>query len=894
MSGGARLIDNSYLLGLFGQTAFTTGGLGGVSQLNLRKTPTAPWASTAPKIEPSALLRAAMSGGRFIDESAARLDVKTAVQDYRRLFALHQGLNMLNALVNRVATDGLSSGERNRVEAAFARGLAEISTWLGKTDFDKIRLASNVTASQVKSEVGVARQTNRYVTGAIHQGATDEPVAAFAGEVKFRMTVGKLNGAVDIDIDLDEMGATPRTLDNVIAHINARLEAAGVRTRLGREKLASEPRTLQVGGRTVTLPETRDRWALVVKGSSVETVSFSAPAVADAVYVTQTVGGSGGPQLLKFHSDTGVENGGPPATAPRIGETQWVEGRALQVGLGPEIAAIRASAAGPDGSLYVLAEVTGRIDGQVIKGERDVALIKYDSAGQPVFTRVLGAADSATGGALAVSADGKVAVAGSVTGALDRGAGADPTRPDSFVTVFDADGRELWTQRRGATAEDEATGVAFGEDGSVYVVGRARSAMTGAAGLGGWDGYLQAFTANGTPQFTRQFGGAGDDAAAAVAVENGVIVVAGTESGRAVLRRFELQPGGGAVQTATRDLGALSGEIAGLALDNGRVILAGQTRNAALAAGTVTQAHSGGSDAFVASLDASLAAAAGDRLTFLGGAGTDTAAAMTVVDGKVWITGQADVTGEGDNQTASGWLSRVDPVTGTVEWTRTYAGDGAVAAPTALAVARVAGSVLDRLGLPQGEIDFTPDTTVTAVTAARVGDQFHIDLDGRLRTITIEAGDTLASLARKITLASQNRLKAEVVKDGDVDRLKVTLRNDREPAEIVAGAGGRDALEALGIAQTLLTPFGGVKDGRAVFGLKLPADLHLRDKAAIKAAGEAVQAALAAVRSAYRELERLDNPLARTSGAVSGKAPAYYTQQLANYQAALARLTGGG
>lgn len=888
------MIDNSYLLGLFGQTGFgPAGGLGGVRTLTPRKTPTAPWASTAPRVEPSALLRSAMSGARFLDESAARLDVKGAAQDYRKLFALHQGLNMLNAVVNRADADGLSSGERGRVEAAFARGLSEVGAWLGAADFDKIRLVANAAAAEVKSGVGVARQTNRYLTGPVHQGAPDAEAAAFAGDVAFRITVGTLGGPVDVDIDLADMGATPRSLTNVLTHINAALEAAGVQTRLGREKLPAEPRTIQVGGRTVTLPEADDRWAMAVKGSSVETVRFSAAATADAVYVAQTTGAAGGPQLLKFHADTGIEGGGPPPARPRVGETQWVDGRALQVGLGPEIAAVRASAAGPDGSLYVLAETTGPIDGQAIKGARDVALIKYDSAGQVVFTRVLGAADSATGGALAVSADGRVAVAGAVTGALDRGSGADPGKPDSFVTVFDAEGVEQWTQRRGAAAEDEATGVAFGEDGSVYVVGRARSAVTGAAGLGGWDGYLQGFTSAGTPRFTRQFGGAGDDAAAAVAVENGVVVVAGTDSGRAVLRRFELQPAGGPLLTATRDLGALSGEIAGLALDGGRVILAGQTRNGALAAGTVTQAHAGGSDAFVASLDAGLLADAGDRLTFLGGAGADTAAAMTVVDGKVWITGQADVTGEGDKQTASGWLSRVDPQTGAVEWTRAYQGDGGVVAPAALAVSRGGGSVLDRLGLPQGEIDFTPEKSVAAVTAARVGDQFHIDLGGRLRTITIEAQDTLATLARKITLGSQNRLKAEVVKDGDVDRLKVTLRNDREPAEIVAGAGGRDALEALGLAQTLLTPVGGTKDGRAVFGLQLPGDLHLRDKAAIKAAGVAVQAALGALRSAYRELERLDRPPSMAAAA-GGKAPAYYTQQLANYQAALSRLTGGG
>ena len=54
--------------------------------------------------------------------------------------------------------------------------------------------------------------------------------------------------------------------------------------------------------------------------------------------------------------------------------------------------------------------------------------------------------------------DGRVAVAGSVTGALEPGATVtSAVLSDSFVTVFDAEGEEMWTQRRGAKAADEAT-----------------------------------------------------------------------------------------------------------------------------------------------------------------------------------------------------------------------------------------------------------------------------------------------------------------------------------------------------------------------------------------------------------------------------------------------------
>ena len=98
---------------------------------------------------------------------------------------------------------------------------------------------------------------------------------------------------------------------------------------------------------------------------------------------------------------------------------------------------------------------------------------------------------------------------------------------DSFVTVFDANGKEQWTQRRGARAADEATAVSFDADGVVYVAGRAKSAMSGASAIGGWDGYVQAYSSRqsnalapvtATNIATRQFGSTGDDSVQAMTV----------------------------------------------------------------------------------------------------------------------------------------------------------------------------------------------------------------------------------------------------------------------------------------------------------------------------------------------------------------------------------------
>jgi hypothetical protein len=917
------VINNSYLLGLYGGSAFDTTSSATSAALRqaAKKQPTPPWSTDVVAPKQDVLVRAALGGRKLINEDAAQLDMKAAPADYRKLFALYQGLDTLNALTNRASTKGVSALELTQLNKRFTAGLAEIGSWMSAAEFEDIRMVQGTAKSISKTTAAVPRDSAVSVTGPVHEGAISTPVTAFEGDVRFNITIKVPVGLTSynttaVPIDLAGMGAKPRTLDNVLEFINTQLETAGFATRIGRQQIKAEPKTMQVNGKPVTLPAGPDKWAMAIRGNSTETVGFTAPDTSDAVYVVQSAGTAGGNQLLKFQSDGGAA---VPPTAGGIGETRWVEGRLSQNDLPAGVQNVRASAVGPDGSLWMVADVTAGPDTQPIKGVQDVALMRYDTAGRLVATRTLGAASTASGYAIAVDADGNVAVAGSVTGSLntsktDAGkAGEVAGVADSFVTVFNKDGEEQWTQRRGTRAADEATSVSFGADGTVYIAGRAKSAITGAAAVGGWDGYVQAFKAAEPyptagivvkTTATTQFGTSSDDSVDAMTIDGSSLYTAGVENGRAVVRRFTLDAAGVPTLASTRDLGTISGDIAGVAVSGGKVILTGTSRDSGLSAGTATTTHSGGKDVFIATLSADLTAGAGDRLTWHGGAGDDTAADVKVHDGKVWITGveNRDPVAKATDPTKA-YLARIDPLTGVVEYEKSWSGDGDQAKPMTLAVASNGASVLDRLGLPKGEIDQSDSKRLIDATSVRVGDRFYVSPPdgGRPVSVTIEAKDTLANLARKIEIASGGKLKATIASEGGsvtgtvgetttttggFQRLSITARNGKSGGVITAGETGRDALAGLGLSPGYVGSSTG-DDIIKTFGLALPANLSLADAASVKTAGEKLQAAMKAVRDAYRALD----PATTTKGA-SGPVPAYMSAQLANYQAALARLGG--
>ena len=897
------MINNSYLLGLYGVTTDTSSsGFGTSATVKAKKTqPTAPWSSTTTPAKASDLVRAALGGRRLIDEGNISLDLAGASTDYRKMFALYQGLTTLGALADRAGVKGIASSEATLLAKRFGDGLAEMSVYLKTASFEDVRLVQGVSKTSVKSTYALERAPTSFVTAPLHDGDPTASVKAFEGDVKFSMTVKTATGTQTVDLDLAEMGTSDRSMVNVVDYMNGKLEAAGVATRIASQRIPAEPKTFKSGTKTITLPAGPDKWALQVNGGTGEALSFQAVDTSDAVYVTQGVGKTGAGQLLKFQADGGAA----PAAQQGVDDPFWVEGRVGHADLPDGVAAVKASAVAPDGSVWLVAELTAGDANQPIKGARDVALMKYDSAGNLMQTKLLGAASSANGFSIAIDGDGRVALAGSVTGALEPGkSGDDAAVADSFVSVFDNSGQELWTQRRGAKAADEATEVRFGADGVVYVAGRSKSGMPGSAALGGWDSYLQAFREQpikingpdvGVNISTAQFGTGGDDSVQAMTVSGADLYTAGVENGKAVVRRFTLDADGVPSLASTRDLGYANGAIAGISVENGKVVVTGHTENAALDIGTVTNAHAGGSDVFIATLSADLQAAGSDQLTYFGGAGADTAADVAIKDGKVWITGTNRAEGAGKDDPTSGYLAQIDLASGAVQSNRTWRADGDQAKPTSLSIAANGASVLDRLGLPQGQIMQADSKLLTVATSARVGDQFSISpaSGGRAVTVTIDAKDTLESLAKKINAASGRQLEAKVITDLKtkpvVQRLEIKTAANREGAIISAGAIGKDALGALGLTPGFVGPVKPDKDAMKTFGLNLPNTLSLNDPASIKAAIDSLAQAMTAVRSSYRALAPSTGAITNTQTG-SGSSTAYQQTQLANYQAALNRL----
>jgi len=163
----------------------------------------------------------------------------------------------------------------------------------------------------------------------------------------------------------------------------------------------------------------------------------------------------------------------------------------------------------------------------------------------------------------------------------------------------------------------------------------------------------------------------------------------------------------------------------------------------------------------------------------------------------------------------------------------------------------------------------------------------------------------MASLATEISQATGYTADVSAVPGPNGSTaLEISPATVGDTLKLTDGPSGSDALTELGLSPGLVTDTTSKKgvttlssNDTPIYGLGLPASLSLSSAANIKAATVSLAGALAVVQNAYQNLSNAATPAAvlaaQKAGGSGASVPAYLTDQIASYQAALSRLTAG-
>jgi hypothetical protein len=192
-----------------------------------------------------------------------------------------------------------------------------------------------------------------------------------------------------------------------------------------------------------------------------------------------------------------------------------------------------------EGNVLVAGFTSGDLDGNFNAGDFDILLVKYDAMGVRQWTRQFGGPASDVASALAFDSAGNLYLGARTSGLLDGSISAQG-RDDGLVIKFDTAGNRLWTRQAGSAAEDFAMMITVDGSDRVVLGGYTMGAFDGNAHVGGFDAFLVAYDAAGTKLWSRQVGTAADDFARGIGANGNHVFVVGDTLGS-----FEGASGGG-------------------------------------------------------------------------------------------------------------------------------------------------------------------------------------------------------------------------------------------------------------------------------------------------------------------------------------------------------------
>jgi hypothetical protein len=191
----------------------------------------------------------------------------------------------------------------------------------------------------------------------------------------------------------------------------------------------------------------------------------------------------------------------------------------------------RAAAFDSAGNAYLAGGTQGSLSGFTNAGSNDLFVARYNGLnGSRTLLQQFGTSGLDLAYDMAVDLGGNIYLTGSTEGALGGQTNAGLT--DAFVMKLDSNGSVLWTRLLGGSAAEESLGLGLDAAGNVWIGGHSYSTFGGHANVGSADAFVAAYDSAGNLFGTTFFGTPGIDTINGLAIgSDGAAYVTGYTTG---------------------------------------------------------------------------------------------------------------------------------------------------------------------------------------------------------------------------------------------------------------------------------------------------------------------------------------------------------------------------
>ena len=252
-------------------------------------------------------------------------------------------------------------------------------------------------------------------------------------------------------------------------------------------------------------------WTQLLGGTTTEQAFSVSVGTNDSIYVAGTTYGS-----LPGATISGSLGGRPDSFIASY-DTNGVRQSVARIGSTSGYDTLFATAVDNAGFVYLVGSTKGGgLFGQTSGGGADVYIAKYDQNLNLIWGKLFGSTAYDRGYAVDVAADGSIYLAGFASGSVDSQGYSGGV--DSLLTKYDSAGNRVWTRLLGSAGDEYAFALKTNAPGDVFVAGTTSGNLDGNINQGGYDAFVSKFDASGAKLWTKSFGTANNDVVNGIAL----------------------------------------------------------------------------------------------------------------------------------------------------------------------------------------------------------------------------------------------------------------------------------------------------------------------------------------------------------------------------------------
>ena len=138
-----------------------------------------------------------------------------------------------------------------------------------------------------------------------------------------------------------------------------------------------------------------------------------------------------------------------------IGSSESEEGKDVIVGI--------------DNDIYIVGNTNGNLDGQENNGGVDIFLSKFQTNGTKEWTKLIGTSDDDNVSSIEMGSDGSIYILGNSYG--DINGQSNNGKSDIFITKLNSNGDLEWSKIEGYNNDDFGNSITINDEGFIYIIG---------------------------------------------------------------------------------------------------------------------------------------------------------------------------------------------------------------------------------------------------------------------------------------------------------------------------------------------------------------------------------------------------------------------------------------